>query len=200
MNNAPQDFVNLVSSYLPWIDRQMICNNSDLFNKAYSDKLLLADIHRALNAYGISDTRGFCDALHKHSQLISGSFLVQVLLGEDWKPNDLDIIGKYSEADEFIFWIFDTFGTTIMEDRKPKFKRKLEVNGNILWPIPRNLPDNLRAQIQDRFNKSGRSFFFDDYELCIMINRSTDPPTYKSMDTLTPCISDSISYRIANSV
>jgi hypothetical protein len=43
MEFAPQDFVNLVSSYLPWMERRTICDNSSIFSKAYSDKLFIAD-------------------------------------------------------------------------------------------------------------------------------------------------------------
>jgi hypothetical protein len=43
MEEAPQDFVNVVSSYLPWPERKMICDNSSIFSKAYSDKLFIAD-------------------------------------------------------------------------------------------------------------------------------------------------------------
>jgi hypothetical protein len=47
MEGAPQDFVNLVSSYLHWQDARMICDNVGLFNKAYSDKLFTTDITKA---------------------------------------------------------------------------------------------------------------------------------------------------------
>jgi hypothetical protein len=43
MEFASQDFVNLVSSYLPWPERRMVCDNSSIFSKAYSDKLFIAD-------------------------------------------------------------------------------------------------------------------------------------------------------------
>lgn len=74
---------------------------------------MIKEIHSALNACGIADSKGFCDALYKHSQLLTGSFLVKILSGGNWKPDDLDIVGNYRDPDEFIYWLFDTFGTDV---------------------------------------------------------------------------------------
>lgn len=44
MEFAPQDFINVISSYLTWPDRRIVCNNCDIFSRGHSDKLLVTDI------------------------------------------------------------------------------------------------------------------------------------------------------------
>jgi hypothetical protein len=77
MDFAPQDFINVVSSYLTWPDRRIICNNCDIFSRVHSDKLLITDIVKWSSS----------SQLIKMEELISNLFSSYVLIEH---TSDLD--------------------------------------------------------------------------------------------------------------
>lgn len=90
-HNLPTDLMTVIMEVLPLDDIYKLQDVCTYNLSNFIHKLMIKRIKFRLNKIGLGDA--FMEALISSNAIISGSFILQALLGEDWKT-DVDIFQK----------------------------------------------------------------------------------------------------------
>jgi hypothetical protein len=151
------EILTIVSSFCDYKNAKKLsiaCNITDFFLVKYCGLNIdfKNKIYEKLESFNI-DANKFFDLLESFEAIISGSFILQILLDADWDSGDIDIYTTCTDYEIFISKMHEFFGTR-RTDESPEMQQKNYYNSMNEFKF-----DNVSSRIGDVYtfpmNKNG---------------------------------------------
>ena len=135
MNLLYKAVIENIFSMMSFSEQTAMCVAYPKWNKWKKSILVL--ISEKMVKLGNQNTNEFFKALKDEKALITGSFLLS-LITDDFDFNDLDIVTKFKENDNFLYWMFGDWGQEVSESNDGKQIPNLPIPYDF-WNNSRNI-------------------------------------------------------------